>query len=105
MKKVVLTTMSLFLLVLPLYAADMDEGQDAEPALQDEMVVKASKMDRKLEHITDSVTIINEEAIEAQGFTDVTEILRMTPSVEFKQAGGPVSQDKGIWPGSFLGDC
>ena len=57
--------------------------------LLDDVVVKASKMDRKPEHMTDSVTIINEAQIELQGFTDATEILRLTPSVEFKQAGGP----------------
>lgn len=55
----------------------------------EEIVVKSTKMDRKPEHMTDSVTIINEARIELENYTDTTEILRMTPSVEFKQAGGP----------------
>ena len=68
---------------------DNQKTQGQANSLLDDVVVKASKMDRKPEHMTDSVTIIDEAQIELEGFTDATEILRLTPSVEFKQAGGP----------------
>lgn len=55
----------------------------------DEMVVTSTKMERKPEHMTDSVTLITEEELQLKGYTDTTEILRLSPSVEFKQAGGP----------------
>ena len=81
-----------------------DEMQSIEQL--DEVVVKSSKMERKLENLTDSVTIVNQADIELQGFTDATEILRLTPSVEFKQAGGPgqfsYPKVRGYGQGHFL---
>ncbi len=72
----------------------------------DEVVVKSSKMERKLENLTDSVTVVDQLDIELQGFTDATEILRLTPSVEFKQAGGPgqfsYPKMRGYGAGHFL---
>jgi outer membrane cobalamin receptor len=53
------------------------------------MVVKSTKIERNIEHLTDSVSVVTEDRIRLSGFTDTTEILRFTPSVEFKQAGGP----------------
>lgn len=75
---------SIFIAVMPAFG---DESQKVEQL--DEVIVKSSKMERKIENITDSVTVIDKLDIELQGFTDTTEILRFTPGVEFKQAGGP----------------
>ena len=71
-----------------------------------QVVVTATKINQTAEHITDSVTVINEEEIELKNYTDVTEILRLTPSVEFKQAGGPgqfnYPKMRGYGQGHFL---
>lgn len=65
------------------------EKNDHATSQMEDVVVKSTKMERKVAHMTDSVTVINRARIELEGYTDATEILRMTPSVEFKQAGGP----------------
>ena len=67
----------------------MIQAPTSQSTMLDDIVVKSSKMDHKQEHMTDSVTVISEKQIELEGYTDTTEILRLTPSVEFKQAGGP----------------
>ena len=54
-----------------------------------DVVVTATKIEKSVEHLTDSVTVINEKQLKEGGFTDMTEALRFTPSVDFKQAGGP----------------
>ena len=84
------SVMSVLLMVSAGWAAEARErvaGAGSMPL--DEMVVTATKMDRRAENLTDSVTVITEEEIEQKNFTDFTEILRYTPGVEFKQAGGP----------------
>lgn len=63
------------------------QGQAVEK--MDDLVVTSTKMGQNPEHMTGSVTVISREEIKRQSFTDMTEILRFTPSVEFKQAGGP----------------
>jgi len=55
----------------------------------EEMVVTGTKIEKRIENMTDSVTVITAEEIEQKNFTDFTEVLRFTPGVEFKQAGGP----------------
>lgn len=55
----------------------------------EEIVVTGTKIEKKIENLTDSVTVITADEIEKNNFTDFTEILRSTPGVEFKQAGGP----------------
>jgi len=82
-------------------------AEEAEESVEvDEMVVTSTKMERKLENMTDSVTIINEEEIKVKGYTDTTEVLRLSPSVEFKQAGGPgqfsYPKMRGYAQGQFL---
>lgn len=73
-----------FILALPAKPAAAEATAQLE-----EMVVRSSKIEKKVEHLTDSVTVITEEEIDLKNYTDFTEILRMTPSVEFKQNGGP----------------
>jgi vitamin B12 transporter len=77
------------------------------PAQQlDEVVVTATKIERPARYITDSVTVVTEEEIERQSFTDTTEILRQTAGVQFKQAGGPGQFNypklRGFGSGNFL---
>jgi outer membrane cobalamin receptor len=72
------------------FGARAQEPSDLTPGLQlDEVVVTATKIERPARFITDSVTIVDEEEIERQGFTDTTEILRQTAGIQFTQAGGP----------------
>jgi outer membrane cobalamin receptor len=68
----------------------------AAPALADEQneepqqaLVTASKIKKPANEMTHSVTVVSEEQIEKQVFTDVTEILRQQAGLEFKQVGGP----------------
>jgi len=71
-----------------------------------EVLVTATKIERPARFITDSVSVIDEEEIERQGFTDTTEILRQTAGVQFKQAGGPGQFNypklRGFGSGHFL---
>ena len=62
-----------------------------EPSAQksDTIVVQSTKIEKRLENITDSVTVVSEYDIKTNQYTDFTEVLRFTPGVEFKQAGGP----------------
>ncbi len=53
------------------------------------MRVTASKIEKPVNEMTHSVTVVSEEQIKAQAFTDVTEILRQQTGIEFKQVGGP----------------
>lgn len=55
----------------------------------DEVIVTASKIEKPVNEVTHSVTIVTEAQIESQGFTDITEILRQQAGIEFKQVGGP----------------
>lgn len=80
------------------------QGQAVEK--MDDLVVTSTKMGQNPEHMTGSVTVISREEIKRQSFTDMTEILRFTPSVEFKQAGGPghfsYPKMRGYGQGHFL---
>jgi outer membrane cobalamin receptor len=55
----------------------------------DEVTVTSTKMDKNLAHITDSVTVVDEEQIKESGLTDMSDVLRFTPDIGFKRAGGP----------------
>lgn len=63
-------------------------AQDSGNELED-VIVTASIIEKPVNEITHSVTVIDEKKIEEQGFTDMTEILRQQAGVEFKQVGGP----------------
>ncbi len=60
-----------------------------EAVTLEEVVVTGTKIEKKIKNLTDSVMVITAQEIEQNNFTDFTEILRTTPGVEFKQAGGP----------------
>lgn len=55
----------------------------------EEVVVQSSRIEKRINEVTHSVTVVDEKAIENQAFTDVTEILRQQAGIEFKQVGGP----------------
>ncbi len=65
----------------------------ASPAAEDieleEVTIGAAKIEKTINEITHSVTVVDELQIENQGFTDVTEVLRQQAGIEFKQVGGP----------------
>ncbi len=87
-------------------AGAQEKSDKLQEQQMDDVVVTSTKLDRKLEHMTDSVIIINEEEIKVKGYTDLTEVLRLTPSIEFKQAGGPgqfsYPKMRGYGQGHFL---
>ncbi len=71
-----------------LMSASAFAAQQADVKLE-EVVVTAGKIEKPVREMTHSVTVVGEEQIEAQSFTDVTEILRQQSGIEFKQVGGP----------------
>ncbi len=84
---VAIAVLAMGLWVWPVRAEEVTTAQDENE--MEEIVVTATKTDRKIENLTDSVTVISEDEIRERGYTDFTEVLRFTPGVEFKQAGGP----------------
>ena len=54
-----------------------------------EVTVQSTKMDKEISQVTEAVTVIPEEEISLSSITDFTDLLRYTPSVQFKRAGGP----------------
>ncbi len=72
----------------------------------DEVVVTATKIGKKASQMTDAVTVIDEEEIRQSSQTDTTEILRYTPSVQFKRSGGPgqfvYTKLRGYGDGNFV---
>jgi outer membrane cobalamin receptor len=61
---------------------------DGHHAPLEEVVVFGTKIPRQLAGLTHSATVINADAIEQLAYTDVTEVLRRTTGIEFRQAGG-----------------
>ena len=55
----------------------------------EDVTVTATKDDRDISKVIDSVTVIDEEAIKISGINDLTDLLRYTPGMGFKRAGGP----------------
>jgi vitamin B12 transporter len=53
------------------------------------VIVSASRMQKSVVELTNSVSIVDELVLEQGGFTEMTEVLRMQPGLEFKKAGGP----------------
>jgi outer membrane cobalamin receptor len=53
------------------------------------ITVQATKIEKDISQVTDAVTIVDEAAISQSGLTDFTDLLRYTPGIEFKRAGGP----------------
>ena len=67
----------------------MKRKSGEEASKLDEIVVKATKIGKKASQMTDVVTIIGEEEIKQSAITDTTDLLRYTPGIQFKRAGGP----------------
>jgi len=58
-------------------------------AIADDIVINATKIDKSTSTITQSVSVITEDQIKEQGFTNVTEVLRQNAGIEFKKVNGP----------------
>lgn len=80
-----LGTMLAALATSPALAAEAADDQTGGEAI----LVEATKIAQDLRFTTQPVVVIGEQQIEAEAQTDLTEILRMQPSFDFKQAGGP----------------
>ena len=74
--------------LLPLTVA-VSGHADEQPAQMQQMVISSTKLEKKLSHLTQSVTVITADDIESKSYTDFSEVLRAVPGIEFKQAGGP----------------
>jgi outer membrane cobalamin receptor len=72
-----------------LFATSAVAQMDAPSSTVEEVIVVGSGIPKSVSEMTHSVTVVDELAIEEAAFTDFTEILRMQPGLEFKQAGGP----------------
>lgn len=66
-----------------------DSGSAAAGTQLAETLVEASKLDKDVFTLTQAATIIEQEQIERGSYTDLTEVLRSVPGLEFKQVGGP----------------
>jgi outer membrane cobalamin receptor len=64
-------------------------SSDAAGSQLAETLVEASKLDKDVFTLTQAATIIEQEQIERGSYTDLTEVLRSVPGLEFKQVGGP----------------
>jgi vitamin B12 transporter len=116
MKRIFLFFLSTVLIVC-FFGSSMAQTQDAATTEQSvqkeekatktkEMVVKSTKVERKPEQVTDSVSFITEEDLNWGKYTDFTEALRFTPGVQFKRNGGPGQYSypklRGFGAGHFL---
>lgn len=75
------------LLLLPVAASA--QTQIAANDTLETVVVSASKLDRPLGSLSQAASVVTQETIEEKSFTDVTEILRGLPAMDFKKAGAP----------------
>lgn len=69
-------------------SASTSSAAPDSPALA-ETVVESSKLEKDLFTLTQAATIIEQEDIERGNYSDLTEVLRNVPGIEFKQVGGP----------------
>ena len=69
-----------------LVGSDLAGGQGR---VDEEIVVTSTKLEKRISDLTQSVTIIDEEQIKLNAYTDFTEVLRETAGIEFRQVGGP----------------
>lgn len=78
-------TLSLGTLSTTAWAAGEDQNKTR---IDEQIVVTGTKIPTKVSELTHSVTVINEQDISRYAYTDVTEVLRKMPGIEFKHAGG-----------------
>ena len=77
------------LCVLPLLAHAQTQPNPADAAALPTVVIEATKLGKDAFTLTQSATVIDQEDIERGGYTDLTEVLRTVPGMDFKQVGGP----------------
>ena len=101
---VVLAIICFVVAIQPAFAKEKQNEKKA--ARLGKVVVTGTKIEKEVEDITGSVTVITADEIKKNNFTDFTEILRSTPGIEFKQAGGPGQFNypklRGFGQGHFL---
>ncbi len=54
-----------------------------------DIIISATKIEKNSSTLTQSATVVTEEEIKEQGFTNVTEVLRQQAGIEFKKVNGP----------------
>lgn len=71
-----------------------------------EITVEATKIGSEVNQLTEAATIIPEQDISLGGYTDFTNVLRYTPGIQFKRAGGPgqyvYTKMRGFGDGHFV---
>ncbi|OPY62453.1 MAG: Vitamin B12 transporter BtuB precursor [Syntrophorhabdaceae bacterium PtaU1.Bin034] len=97
---------ALLSLATPAWAEDPPEGREKDVSRMEEMVITATKIDKKASQVTDSVVVIDEQEITQSAVTDTTDILRYEPGIQFKRSGGPgqyvYTKLRGYGDGNFL---
>ena len=87
-------------------ATKKDPDKAGQTHAMGEVTVQSTKMDKDISQVTDAVTVIQEQDISLSGITDFTDLLRYTPSVQFKRAGGPgqyvYTKVRGFGDGHFV---
>ncbi|HEX6904411.1 MAG TPA: TonB-dependent receptor [Thermoanaerobaculia bacterium] len=73
-------------------AMAQDQEPEPVPTFQDTVVVSASLDEEEREDVPASVTVLDEEEIEARQAHDLSELLETVPGVTVVQAGGPGQQ-------------
>ncbi len=70
-------------------AAEDPTAEAAPPAVREEIVVTANRLEAEPRSVGSSVTVITAEEIELKRKTSVAELLRTVPGVEVVRGGGP----------------
>ena len=81
-----LFTLTPLFLIVTIEASD---AQDPIPQRLKEIVVTATRTPVPIEKLTNSVTVIDSETIEAKQVKTVLEVLRDVPGLDVRQSGGP----------------
>ena len=81
-----LFTLTPLFLIVTIEASD---AQDPIPQWLKEIVVTATRTPVPIEKLTNSVTVIDSETIEAKQVKTVLEVLRDVPGLDVRQSGGP----------------
>ena len=75
---------------LAVLAVDTARAGSAPPVVaSEEVVVAATLLNSPIESLSQSATVVTERDFAPRHFTDLTELLRTLPGIEFRQAGPP----------------
>lgn len=80
---------SLCLLSAAIANANTQHHSTAPAKELETVVVHATKLDKTSDRLTQAVSLVGEQEIAEKAHTDLTEVLRGLPGIQFKQAGGP----------------